>query len=79
MKSKYICPECGREYAVNEKIFRCECGSVLVLEKEITFPIDKIKNRVNSIWRYREAIPIDSEKKHSKSRRRNDTAHTTSV
>ncbi|MEE9323272.1 MAG: threonine synthase [Candidatus Aenigmarchaeota archaeon] len=60
---KFVCSECGEEYGKNDKIYKCECGGVLELgEKDVSFPKDKIKQRNPSIWRYREAIPIESDK-----------------
>ncbi len=60
---KLICSECGKEYGNDEKIYKCECGGVLEIEgKEVSFPKDKIRQRSPTIWRYREAIPIESDK-----------------
>lgn len=60
---KLVCYECGKEHGKKERIYRCECGGVLELQgKDVSFPKDKIKQRVPSIWRYREAIPIDSDR-----------------
>lgn len=59
---KLVCSECGNPHE-NEKMFKCKCGGTLELEgKEVSFPLDKIKQRSPSIWRYREAIPVDSGK-----------------
>ncbi len=59
----FVCSECGKRYERDERIYKCECGGVLKLEgKDVSFPLDKIKQREPSIWRYREAIPIDSDK-----------------
>lgn len=60
---KLICSECRKEYGKDERIYKCGCGGVLEIEgKDVSFPKDKIKQRKTSIWRYREAIPIESNK-----------------
>ncbi|MEJ2634422.1 MAG: threonine synthase [Calditrichia bacterium] len=59
---KYICPECGEKYPVTDWRYKCDCGSALDLEKEVTFPREKIMNRKPNLWRYREAIPIEKDK-----------------
>lgn len=60
---KLTCQRCGKEYGPEEKIYRCECGGTLtVTGKEVSFPLEKIAKREPTIWRYREAIPVDSKK-----------------
>ena len=55
----YYCPLCGTKYPVSDSRYACDCGSVLELQKSVRFPLEKIKKRAPSLWRYREAIPID--------------------
>lgn len=60
---KLVCSECGREFKPDEKIYRCICDGVLELtEKNVSFPLEKIKGRKPTMWRYREAIPLESDK-----------------
>ncbi len=59
--NKLICTECNREFSLNEKIWRCKCGGLLDIDFDATFPINKIKRRGPTIWRYREAIPIEDD------------------
>jgi threonine synthase len=60
---KLVCSECGREFPANERTYRCGCGGILEIRgKDVSFPLDKIRQREPSIWRYREAIPIESDK-----------------
>ena len=60
---KFRCSECGKEYDITTRKFRCDCGGVFELVgKHAEFPLEKIKSRKPAIWRYREAIPIDDEK-----------------
>jgi threonine synthase len=61
--AKLVCSECGREFPANERIYKCGCGGVLEIGgKDVGFPIEKIRQREPSIWRYREAIPVESDK-----------------
>jgi len=53
-----ICADCGREYSGGEKIWKCSCGGLLNIEFQPSFPIDKIRSRKPTLWRYREAIPL---------------------
>jgi threonine synthase len=57
--SKFICTQCKKEYALSEKIWRCQCGSLLDIEFESRFPLDRIRKRKSTLWRYKEAIPVD--------------------
>jgi len=59
----FICSECGRDYPADEKEYRCLCEGVFEMtEKEVSFPLERIRERKHTIWRYREAIPIESDK-----------------
>jgi len=55
---KLICTVCHNRFSLEEKIWKCPCGGLLDIEFHPTFPIDKIKQRKPTMWRYREAIPI---------------------
>jgi threonine synthase len=60
---KFVCSECGKVHDNDENIYKCECGGVLEIEgKGVSFPLEKIRQRNPTIWRYREAIPIESNK-----------------
>jgi threonine synthase len=56
--NRLTCTECRRNYSLEEKIWKCTCGALLDLEFEPAFPIEKIKARKPTLWRYREALPI---------------------
>jgi len=60
--SKLICKDCKKEYSTNEKIWQCGCGGLLDLEFQARFPIEEIQKRKPTMWRYREAIPIEADK-----------------
>ncbi len=56
-----VCKKCGNRFQTGEPRWRCDCGSLLDLEFEPRFDIAKIQSRKPSMWRYREAIPIDDD------------------
>jgi len=55
---KLICMKCNKGFSLNEKIWKCRCGGLLNIEFEPGFPLEKIRHRKPSMWRYREAIPV---------------------
>ncbi len=62
MKQTFLyCTQCGKEYDVNDIIWRCQCGGILDLEFTPYFDISQIKKRKPNLWRYREAIPIQKD------------------
>jgi threonine synthase len=56
------CSECGEQFSLNDKIWRCSCGGVLDINFKSEFCKEKIANRAPNMWRYREAIPIEHDK-----------------
>jgi len=52
------CPKCRATYALDDRRWKCDCGSYLDIEFAAAFPLAKIKARKPTLWRYREAIPI---------------------
>ena len=52
------CAKCSRKFPPEEKAWKCSCGGLLDIEFQPAFPIEKIKRRKPTLWRYREAIPI---------------------
>lgn len=60
--SKLNCQNCKKRYSTNEKVWRCECGGLLDLEFSPSFPKEKIQSRKPSMWRYREALPVEADK-----------------
>ena len=54
----YRCFSCGKKYSIEQKIFRCDCGSFLQVECEEIFPKRQLRARDLSIWRYREAFGL---------------------
>jgi threonine synthase len=61
MLKQYTCSECGRVFAVGDQRFQCDCGGAFELEKSIDFLVDRVIRRKPTMWRYREALPIDGD------------------
>ncbi|UCD70668.1 MAG: threonine synthase [Syntrophobacterales bacterium] len=59
---KLICTKCNKNFPLNEKIWKCRCGGLLNIGFNSTFPVDKIRKRKPTMWRYREAIPVSDDK-----------------
>ena len=58
---KYICNQCNTTYPIDALRYKCDCGQPLEVkqsETETAFPIEQIAKRDNTLWRYREALPI---------------------
>lgn len=54
-----VCHRCEARYPLDDRRWRCDCGSFLDIEFEFSLDREKIKGRRPTMWRYREAIPID--------------------
>ncbi|MEA1963822.1 MAG: threonine synthase [Candidatus Aerophobetes bacterium] len=63
MEANYICPKCHKRTRIDkETYYKCECGGAFELEKIIKkLPVENLRDRIGSIWRYREAIPIEND------------------
>jgi len=59
--NQLICTKCKATYSLNEPRWKCDCGSVLDIEFEAVFDLAKIGKRKPTMWRYREAIPIQDD------------------
>jgi len=59
MRINFICSRCHRRFDVNTLAYKCECGGAFELEKGLPkLPITRLSSRANSIWRYREVLPV---------------------
>ena len=58
---KLECVACGRESKPDARIFRCSCGSVLDVVTEPSPGFRDNLRGVESLWRYRAAIPVEDE------------------
>jgi threonine synthase len=57
---KLICTKCHQEYSLNEPIWKCSCGGLLNIEFNNMFDIKALKYRQPTMWRYKEALPIEN-------------------
>lgn len=57
----YTCYKCGKLYPLDDKIWKCDCGSFLDLAFKPNFNIDSLRKQKYSMWRYRDAIPLNSD------------------
>ena len=55
------CTGCRKSYPLDEPRWQCDCGGILDIDFQPAFDPDKIKGRKPNMWRYREAIPIESD------------------
>ena len=57
------CSKCGKSSNDSTSILRCICGGFLEykMNGKVSFPKKKIKSRLETIWRYREALPLSSD------------------
>lgn len=57
------CVVCGEEYNNNEIIYTCrKCDSVLECVNETNVPKSTFENRKDTLWKYKELIPVNEEK-----------------
>lgn len=62
-KARFLCSLCGKEYPIETREFRCNCGGAFKLNWiPQPIPISSLIHRNTSIWRYREALPIVEDK-----------------
>jgi len=59
--NQFICTKCKATYSLDEPRWKCDCGSTLDIEFEAVFDLVKIRQRKPTMWRYREAIPIQND------------------
>ncbi|MBN1642377.1 MAG: threonine synthase [Anaerolineae bacterium] len=59
--SELACTQCGKRYPASEARWRCRCGGLLDLVWRSTFDPERIAGRAATIWRYREALPIEDD------------------
>lgn len=57
------CVSCGEEYDNDEIIYTCEkCGSVLELVSDFDVSKDIFDGRKDTLWKFKECIPVDESK-----------------
>jgi len=58
MMGQLVCGNCGEAYSLDDLRWKCDCGHPLDIEFKPAFPLEEIRSRKPTIWRYREAIPL---------------------
>ena len=58
------CVKCGKEYEATPNLTNCECGGILDIIYDYDYikanlTKDKLKSRTNTMWRYRELLPVE--------------------
>ncbi len=56
----FVCRSCNTQYPANDLRWKCDCGGLLDLICPTAFSPGTMANRPKTLWRYREALPIDS-------------------
>ena len=58
------CVKCGKEYEATANLTNCSCGGILdiiydydYIKKNLTK--ETLKSRPNTMWRYRELLPVE--------------------
>ncbi len=60
MQFSYVCPECGKDFDPASFVWRCPFCEVPLdlMPFEMRLPLEAIKARPATLWRYREALPF---------------------
>ena len=58
---EFTCIDCGEKYPANLPRWRCGCGGPLEVEPSGIFTRESLAKRPATLWRYREAIPIEAD------------------
>ncbi|MCL6642249.1 MAG: threonine synthase [Candidatus Bipolaricaulota bacterium] len=53
----FVCTECGREFDLATRRWRCECDGVFELSERSRFRPEAISAKIFSLWRYRAMLP----------------------
>jgi threonine synthase len=56
-----FCKACGTTYPMNDPRWRCDCGGLLDVRFQARLDKQKIVRRKPTMWRYREALPIEDD------------------
>ena len=59
--NRLLCQSCGTAYPMNDPRWRCGCGGLLDLQFTARFEPEKFARRKPTMWRYREALPIEDD------------------
>ncbi len=56
-----VCNTCKTPYALADPRWKCDCGAPLDIHFQAAFDTDAIRERTPTMWRYREALPIEKD------------------
>jgi len=56
-----VCRSCKVTYPMNDPRWRCDCTGLLEVRFRPRFDKEKILRRKHTMWRYREALPVDDD------------------
>ena len=56
-----LCQTCGKTHSTNTLQWCCACGGLFDLHFEAELIVDALPHRPPTLWRYREAIPIEDD------------------
>jgi len=56
-----LCQSCKATYPMNDPRWRCDCTGLLEVRFRARFDKKKILGRKHTMWRYREALPVDDD------------------
>ncbi len=59
--SELVCIDCGEQYPPDIPRWRCACGGPLEVAPGGFFSREALASRPATLWRYREAIPVDDD------------------
>lgn len=57
--NQLVCTSCGQTYALNDPVWKCQCGGLLNIQFTPCLDLELVRSRKPTLWRYREAIPIE--------------------
>ena len=60
-EAEFACIDCGEKYPPSEPRWRCGCGGPLEVAPNAIFARESLEKRPATLWRYREAIPIEDD------------------
>ncbi|MFI5338990.1 MAG: pyridoxal-phosphate dependent enzyme [Candidatus Methylomirabilales bacterium] len=58
MPATLVCAACRQAASPDTLRWRCACGGLYELSAPASFPRDAMRNRPQTLWRYREALPL---------------------
>lgn len=65
MRFWFVCKNCGKNIDFDINVTTCSCGGTLLVEYDLervsrTLTKESLKNRITSMWRYEELLPIEN-------------------